>query len=411
MNLLPLPLIYLLFFGQTQPQPLPAELDLLTRIKIRMAENLTRLPNYTCLQTIERTRRRAGGSKFEPLDRVRLEVALVEGKEVFGWPGGDKIAESKITNLVSGTIGNGDFALFLKSIFLGPGAVFRYQGEMSMDGRRAIRFDYVVPLLASGYHLRVPPREALVPYHGSFWVQPESLDLMRLELAVDAIPPYLGLAAASDAMDYRRIDIGGSSFLLPQRSELDMTDLNGREHRNRTRFTECRQFTGESTLKFGDATDGTLEAQSAAVKTIELPNDFEGDFSLLTPIDSATSAVGDLFLAKLVRDVRMAQQPVVPKGAELRGRITRLERADDRNSLVVAVTSIEFGGGRVELANRDNALFIQVSTKTLRAGLGSYAPEAQFTMMAIPATIPSGSFQIPAGSRINLRSRLVQSEK
>jgi hypothetical protein len=241
------------------------------------------------LQTIERSRRRADGRKFEPLDRVRLEVALVEGKEVFGWPGGDKIAESEITNLVSGTIGNGDFALFLKSIFLGSGATFRYAGETTLEGKRAIRFDYVVPLLTSGYHLRVPPREALVPYHGSFWLEPESLDLLRLELVVDAIPPYLGVAAASDAMDYGRAEIGGLSFLLPRQSELDMTDLNGRENRNRTRFTACRQFTGESTLSFGDVLASAPEAAAGGTKNAELPKEFEGDLYRRAPSCGAGS--------------------------------------------------------------------------------------------------------------------------
>src|ERR1700690_1719084 len=103
-----LSLSLMLLTWQAQQSALPPDLDLLTRIKIRMAENLGRLPNYTCLQTIERTRRPSGSDKFNPLDIVRLEVAFVESKEVFGWPGGNKIAESEITNLVSGTIGNGD---------------------------------------------------------------------------------------------------------------------------------------------------------------------------------------------------------------------------------------------------------------------------------------------------------------
>src|SRR5437764_679954 len=81
-------------------QDLSPELLLLAKIKVKMAENLGRLPNYTCQQTIERSRRRPPGRKFEMLDTVRLEVALVEGKELYGWPGADRIAESEIANLV-----------------------------------------------------------------------------------------------------------------------------------------------------------------------------------------------------------------------------------------------------------------------------------------------------------------------
>jgi hypothetical protein len=410
-NLLLLSLSMALWSAQAQPEARPPDSNLLERIRIRMAQNLNGLPNYTCLETIERSRRKPAGRKFEPLDRVRLEVALVEGKEVFGWPGGEKIAESEITNLVSGTIGNGDFALFLKSIFLGAGGTFHSGGETTLDGKRAMRFDYAVPLSASGYHLRMPPRQALVPYHGSFWVNPESLDLMRLELVVDAIPPYLGIAAASDSMDYGRVDIGGSTFLLPQRSELDLTDLDGRENRNHTRFTACRQFTGESTLSFADVAETASQAQAAARNPLDLPNDLESDFSLMTPIDPDSSAVGDLIRAKLDRDIRAPHQPVIPKGAQLVGRIARLERLDEQYALNLAVTAIEFGARRADLTARENTLSIQIPVKALRAGLGSNAPDGPLTMIVIPTTIPSGAFKIPAGSRMNLRSRLIQSEK
>src|SRR5690349_16289642 len=166
---------------QAEQNVLPPDLQLLAGVKARIAENLDRLPNYTCLQTIERSRRGSRDRRFELLDTVRLEVALVEGKELFGWPGGN-IAESRISSLVNGTIGNGDFALLAKSIFTTSTATFQYAGDSTIAGKSALKFDYTVPLQASGYHLNVPPREAIVPYHGSFWVAPDSLDLMRLEL-------------------------------------------------------------------------------------------------------------------------------------------------------------------------------------------------------------------------------------
>lgn len=233
-------------------QDLPPEVLLVAKIKVKMAENLDRLPNYTCQQTIERSRRRMPARKFELLDTVRLEVALVEGKELFGKPGANRIVESEITQLVGGTIGNGDFGLLARSIFLSSGGSFTYVGDTLLDGRKTIRYDYRVPLLSSGYHVRVPPKEAVVAYHGSFWVDPDSLDLIRLDLTVDDIPLYLGLASATKTLEYRRAIIGGKDFLLPFDAELRMTDLNGTENRNRTRFHGCRQYVGESVLSFAD---------------------------------------------------------------------------------------------------------------------------------------------------------------
>jgi hypothetical protein len=408
MDLLSLSLTLLLW--QSPSDGLPAGLDLLSRIKIKMAENLSRLPNYTCVETIERSRRMPASRKFEPVDKIHLEVALVEGNEVFGWPGGDKIAEKEITNLVGGTIGNGVFALFLKSVFQGSGATFRYAGDSTVDARRAIKFDYQVLLLSSGYHLKVPPREALVPYHGSFWVEPNTLDLMRLELIADAIPPYLGISAASNAMEYARVEIGGSKFLLPRSSELDLTDLNGEEKRNLTRFTACRQFTGESVLVFGDASSDSPAAQTSPVRHARLPKDFLAEFSLKTAIDSDTSAVGDFVRARLQHDIKVPQEPAIPKGAELTGRISRLERMGGSCFLEIDVLSIDYQGGHADLTGRENEIAIQFSTKVFRPGLGSRASEDPFTLVTMPARIPAGRFEIGPGSRINLRSRLLQSE-
>src|SRR5712692_11400472 len=163
-----------------QAQELPPELLLLAKIKVKMADNLERLPNYTCAQTIERSRRPAPTRRFELVDTIRLEVGYIEGKELFGWPGAGKIDESEITKLVGGgTIGNGDFALLAKSL-LTQSVMFTYGGDTELGGRRAIRYDFRVPLLSSGYRLRVPPKEAFVGYHGSFWAEPGTLDLVRL---------------------------------------------------------------------------------------------------------------------------------------------------------------------------------------------------------------------------------------
>ena len=58
-----------------------AELALVTRVRQRMAENLAHLPNYTCLETIERSvRRRTKDNVFR--DRVRLEMGFIEAREL-----------------------------------------------------------------------------------------------------------------------------------------------------------------------------------------------------------------------------------------------------------------------------------------------------------------------------------------
>src|SRR5579884_31633 len=90
---------------------LPAENgSLVARIRARMIEDLARLPDYTCTQTIERTTRHSPHDGWRTEDLVRLEVAYVGNKELFGYPGGEQLDEAEISRLVpNGAIGSGAF--------------------------------------------------------------------------------------------------------------------------------------------------------------------------------------------------------------------------------------------------------------------------------------------------------------
>jgi len=328
----------------------PAGDALLGQVRSKMNANLSRLPNYTCLQTIERKVRRAPSRRYQLVDMVRLEVALVNGKELFSWPGAGNFEDKEISQIVSGgAIGNGTFALHAKSIFQSRNAHITFAGEVTKDNKAALRWDYEVPQMLSGYTLRMGSREAIVGYHGSFWADPATLDLLRLEVEADNIPPELHMARAMDSVDYMRADIGGQNFLLPQSAELRMVDEGNSESVNTTRFTGCRQYTGESVLVFSDpAPDAGVPA--AAPKTIEVPSGLLLEVGLETPISSGDSATGDPVTAVLRKAVKKSGTVVAPKGALLHGRITTLRRENGPRSayyvLGLEFFEIEFPGGK-----------------------------------------------------------------
>ena len=92
-----------------------------------MQQNQTEVPNYTCLETIDRANRppssltisaHGGPGRFLRQDIVRLEVAEVNGKEFFAMPGAFNFNETDITTFsVGGMIGNGMFAGFARNVF------------------------------------------------------------------------------------------------------------------------------------------------------------------------------------------------------------------------------------------------------------------------------------------------------
>ncbi len=344
--------------GVCLPQAdLPPDVLLLARVKVHMEQNLQNLPNYTCLQTIERSRRRAPSRKFELVDVLRLEVAFVNRNELFSWPGAGRFEDREIFEFVQGgSIGNGSFGLHAYSVFLSTAPTFTYAGErIREDGRRAVRFDYRVPQFMSGYTIRVPPNKATVGYHGSFWVDAETLDLVRLEVYADDIPTALGVSAAANTMEYARVRIGGSESLLPRGSELLMTDLAGNESRNRIQFSDCRQFAGESHLSFAEAPP--LEVASAAPppQEVKLPPGLPLELELLSAINSETSFVGEEVRARVRRDGKKDGTLHVPKGAVVSGRIVRLERsvANVRSvTLGLQFLTLEFDGRKAPFEAR-----------------------------------------------------------
>ncbi len=305
---------------------LSPETMLLARIKVRAERNLNRLPNYTCLETIERSRRRVASRKFELIDLVRLEVALVDGREMFAYPGSARFDERDITDMVSGgTIGNGNFAIHARAVFLTNSATFRHLGERIHEGRRTIRFDYRVPMIQSGFKLRVKPSEGTVGYEGAFWADADTLDLVALEVHANDIPPHLPVRSSTEMLRYQMVRIGEEDFLLPQDSDLTLTDIVGNENRNRTRFSNCRQYSGESVIRFDDAPE-TSAAAPVIPKPLEIPAGLEVELKLETPIEAGVSAVGDLVKATVARDARRKGEIVVPKGAQVTGRLLQLQR-------------------------------------------------------------------------------------
>jgi hypothetical protein len=307
----------------------PRELLLLSRIKQRMAQNLSRMPDYTCLETIERSRSVPRTKAFKLVDTLRLEVAHVGNKELYSWPGAQRFEDRDAGEIVgAGLISSGDFALHAQSVFVGTAPMFTYRGEEDLQGRRALRYDYRIPYMWSGYRLRVAGSEGKVGSSGSFWADAETLDLIRLEVHADEIPPDLPVASAVTQIDYGRVRIGASDVLLPQRAEVVMTDTAGEQMRNRIEFTHCRQYQSEVVLSFEPekAPSTVTAAPARQITEIKLPADLPVPVELAAPIDSEHALVGDLVTARVRADVKQDGRVVVPRDARLTGRIRRLEK-------------------------------------------------------------------------------------
>ncbi|MBC7927617.1 MAG: hypothetical protein H7039_18375 [Bryobacteraceae bacterium] len=343
--------VLLFFAGSMCAADLSREDLLLQRARLHMSNTLSSLPNYTCLQTIERSHREAPKRKPALIDVVRIEVALVNGKELFAWPGSGKFLDTEITDLVSGgAIGNGSFALHAKAVFQSNVPTFTYAGESFREGRRSLKWTFVVPQIRSGFTLRVGRHEAVVGYHGAFWIDAVTRDTVRLEVEADDIPPKLLLMAAADAVEYLPMKIGAEDFLLPSMAELRMTGLDGTENMNRTRFSKCRQYSGESKLSFEDP-EPESQAETQPARDLQAPAGLTLDLAIDSAVSLRGAAVGDPVTARLERNLKLPDGTVLPRGAFVHGRLTHFRPAYTGRYQVLAVGmkffEIESGNTRV----------------------------------------------------------------
>jgi len=318
---------------------------------------LLRQPNYTCTETVERSRQAAGShSKVE--DTLRLEVALVDGKEMFAWPGSKQFEDHDLSDLVStGMFGNGNFAIYARILFLTKVATFQDRGETELDGHRTWRYDFQVPRLTSGQWLKVNKQEAQVGFHGSFYADPVTFDVRRLQVIADDIPQELGVLEAEIGVDYGRVRIGEEKFLLPVESNLMMA-MPDVVSRNSVRFADCRRFAGESTLSFDDPVLTEASAKTERIEEVEIPSGLTLQLDM-PGLDLMRTAVGDTVRAMLRGDLRNRRQLLAPKGSIAHGRIVRLDRYTSYFLLQIEFQDLEWTGGHARLKLRfDQTAFV-----------------------------------------------------
>lgn len=331
---------------------LPPELILLARFKQRVRQDLIRVPNYTCLETMERAERPASSTRFHTVDTIRLEISTVNGKELLAWPGARQFEDREINSFVTaGAFGTGMFTMLAHDLFVNDTGRFQFEAEENLDGRRTARYEFHLSSLVSGLNLHTGGGRAMVAAKGSFWFDPTSLDLVRVDIYGDEMPAFLRLAGALIRIYYSRAHIGSSEVLLPRQAEMELVHSSGDVHRNTIEFSGCREYATKSTISFeAPKEEGPL---SQVPRPIELPAGLVVQLSLETAIDSQTASVGDPVRATVRKDARLKGDLVLPAGAVVSGSIVRLEHhamPEPRSVLGIELHEVEWENNRAEFS-------------------------------------------------------------
>jgi hypothetical protein len=329
-----------------------AGLELLGRVRQHLSASVAGLPNYTCQETMERSVHSPTG-QIEFRERLRLEVLVTAATELFAWPGSMDFTSEPLENWIGGgAIGTGNFAAELHNLFVSSAATVRYAGVETRDQRSLHRFDFHTPLLSSRYTLAVHGKSAITASAGSFWVDQESLDILRLETRAEEIPPDLDCSDAHESVTYGRVRLGVDERLLPSSAELALVSRGGHESRNTIAFNRCHRYTAETSLSFATPPDPAGSARAQPEQ--ELPAGVSLVLRLDQPISIGESAAGDPIVAILDKAVTKGSV-ALPKGTRVLGRIRRLEQYFSPSaSILVGLQffAAEAPGGRITFSAR-----------------------------------------------------------
>jgi hypothetical protein len=333
------------------------------QVRQTVVGQVARTGNYTCVQTIDRTyydgpemlyQRPQGaflgcngdlrmGSNREVMhDRLRLDVAVSEGQEIFSWHGGRNFSSGDISDVIpSGPISSGSFVGYLRNIFLTAGVAVTYRGPDEENGTRIEKFEYSVPLESSHQVLQGLHRQRHVGFHGSFAADARSYELVSLSVRLDPhVDSDSSICSAEIDMNYGMASISGKESLIPRQFTLRIVDAAHTYTVSRSDYAQCREFRGQSTLRF-DADESKGGSQAALDEEgWPLPGGLRLQIRLRTPIDSGTAFTGDAVEGVLQSAVKLHNGIQIGRGASLTGVITLLEEHDRPQTYYLL--SIEF---------------------------------------------------------------------
>ncbi len=316
--------------------------QLFQKVRARVLDDVSHVPRYTCVQTVNRAqyrlpygirsscrsiiaaRREAASRGYLTVrDRLRLDVAVVDGAETFSWAGARQFETSHVDDLVkSGATGSGEFVSYLTSVFGADTDSISYLGQSL--------FAFNVPLEKSHYTYSTNGPDRTAAYHGSFLVDPASAELKRLTVVADRFPAGDEVCRVEDNMDYHRVKIGNGDFLLPAAATMDVLFGDGIESVNEIGYSDCHEYAGQATIRFDDdaGAPGTpkKETQEPAAAARQLPAGLRFRIGLTSPIHSETAAAGDAVTGVILHEVKDRKLGVIAREKDIvHGRILQLE--------------------------------------------------------------------------------------
>lgn len=212
------------------------------------------LPNFICIQTMQRFESRTGIWRLGDTLDIRLTYfGQKENYKLLKVNGRDTWASY---NSVGGALSEGEFGSLLRLVFEPESrAEFRWDRWTRIRKRSAYVLSFSIRKENSKFRLdfqraRNTARFSTVPAQRGFvWIDRETNRILRIYSEGYQIPSGFPLRASSSMVDYAFLAVGSQEFLLPLRADVR---IESRElaTRNVVDFHDYQKFSADTSISF-----------------------------------------------------------------------------------------------------------------------------------------------------------------
>ena len=246
----------------TFPQPPPPDSvkqkEILEAMRNYANSYISSLPNYLCVQVIDRYVSFRSADDFRKEDKVLVKLSYNNGQEnykVYNVNG--QMVDTNLETL-NGAVSSGEFGSLMKSVF-SP----KSQAEIAwarwgrLRGKVLAVYSYFIDSGHSDYTLDYDrgAQRIYTAYKGLIFVDENTGVIYRITFEAVDIPSTFPIKEAQTKLDYDDQKIGDNTFILPLYADIRMQGPNSVYTKNEERFTLYQKFGSESSIKFADIPD------------------------------------------------------------------------------------------------------------------------------------------------------------
>jgi hypothetical protein len=216
-----------------------------------------RLPNYTCILTTRQVTRPPSltDNADVRLSVIEEELGFADSKEIRGVKRIDGRAVSQEADDQRdgqpGGMSRGEFGNLLDIIFEPvTGADLRWERSATLENRKVDLLAFHVPQ-PRGYLFKESRGNIRVPFEGFVYADAQTHAVLRIQMKCTMIPDQSDIRTFDLALDYKATQVGGRDFILPAHFVLHYMDAReDRQHTNDGRYSGCRRFGADASIRF-----------------------------------------------------------------------------------------------------------------------------------------------------------------